>query len=181
MRITFALLPSVVMSRRRAFRTRMIRSQRSQCRTRPVCPTVDTSSKQPIRTAVTTVRFTFRRNRYAAYSNKCELPHVKNASFMLELPRLKHAVERQQRCRATHCESRIVVERLPSGVIWRGKVEVFEISGRAGSDRCYAWIDETGKRRRYITHLRAGPVHSAQSAVQVEFAKRPASEELPER
>lgn len=90
---------------------------------------------------------------------------------MLEISRLKRSVERQHRCRATHAGTRIIVERLPGGAIWRGKVEVFDIAGNEQTDRCYAWFASAGERRLCVTRLRVGVVRSAQSAVRAELAR----------
>ncbi|MFL6583187.1 MAG: hypothetical protein ACJ8KU_01565 [Chthoniobacterales bacterium] len=91
--------------------------------------------------------------------------------MVLRIPRLKRAVERIHNCRAKHAGSRIIVERLPDGSIWRGTVEVFEISGHPEAHRCYAWIEERGTRSVSVTRLRIAPVTSAQHAVRSALAR----------
>lgn len=92
--------------------------------------------------------------------------------MLFRIPRLKHAVERNHRCRAEHIGSRIIVEPLPGGQIWRGKIEVFALTGHPQADRCYAWTENRGTRSVSFTRLRVPPVKSAQTAVRQVLAGR---------
>jgi hypothetical protein len=86
--------------------------------------------------------------------------------------RLKHAVERNHRCKAEHAGSRVIVEPLPDGSIWRGVVEVFDVIGPAKANRCYAWIEQHAKRSVCFTRLKAPPITSAQIAVRRALGRR---------
>ncbi len=93
--------------------------------------------------------------------------------------RLKLAIEPNHRCRATHSGSRIIVEQLPDGSIWRGRVEVFDVSRHSTADRAYWWIEQRGLRSVCFTRLRIPPVKSAQTAVRVVLARRILSAKVP--
>lgn len=99
--------------------------------------------------------------------------------MILRIPRLKYAIQRKHRCRATRIGSRVIVERLPDGSIWRGAVEVFRLEGQSQTDRCYAWIEERGLRSVAVTRLRIPPVRSAQTAVRVVLARRILASKVP--
>ena len=99
--------------------------------------------------------------------------------MIFRITRLKFAVERTHRCRATHIGSRIIVEPLPDGTIWRGPVDVFELAGQPQSDRCYAWIEKRGLRSVCFTRLKTAAVKSAQAAVRAVLARRLLAPKLP--
>ena len=99
--------------------------------------------------------------------------------MLFRIPRLKLAVERNHRCRATHIGTRIIVEPLPDGSIWRGSVDVFEVNGQPETDRCYAWMEQRGVRSVCFTRLKIPPVRSAQAAVRVVLARRLLAPKLP--
>lgn len=86
--------------------------------------------------------------------------------------RLKRALEQTHHCSATHAGSRVIVERLPDGGLWRGLVEAFDLAGHPTADRGYAWLEQRGNRTVCVTRLKAPPVRSAQAAVRAEFARR---------
>ena len=95
--------------------------------------------------------------------------------------RLKHAVERNHHCKAEHAGSRVVVEHLPDGSIWRGMVEVFDVTGPANASRCYAWIEQHATRSVCFTRLKVPPVTSAQIAVRRALGRRLLEGKLPAR
>lgn len=92
--------------------------------------------------------------------------------MLLRIPRLKYLVAKRHRCRADHTGSRVVVERLPDGGVWRGTVEVFELTGHPETDRCYAWVEKSAGEYRWVTRLKVPPVKSAQTAVRATLARR---------
>jgi hypothetical protein len=95
--------------------------------------------------------------------------------------RLKRVVERNHDCKAEHAGSRVIVEPKPDGSIWRGSVELFTVTGRADSDRCYAWIEYNGDQTIYVTRLRIGSVTSAQQAVRTVIAVRSIQDRVAEK
>ena len=99
--------------------------------------------------------------------------------MLLRIPRLKLAVERNHQCRATHVGTRLIVESLPDGSIWRGPVDVFELTGHPQTNRCYAWAEQRGLRSVCFTRLKIPPVKSAQAAVRVVLARRVLAPKLP--
>jgi len=52
--------------------------------------------------------------------------------------------------------------------LWRGDVEVFELTGHPKAKRCYAW--SYGEPEEFITILELPPMDSALSAVKVGVA-----------
>jgi hypothetical protein len=99
--------------------------------------------------------------------------------MIFRITRLKFAVERAHRCRATHVGSRIIVEPLPDGTVWRGPVDVFELAGQPKSNRCYAWIEKRGFRSVCFTRLKTSAIRSAQTAVRAVLARRLLEPKLP--
>ena len=89
---------------------------------------------------------------------------------VFRIRRLKHAVAIEHECRAEHAGSQVVVERAPDGAIWRGRVDIFDLSGHPQATRCYAWLEEAGETSICRTMLCAGPVESAQTALRVALA-----------
>lgn len=79
----------------------------------------------------------------------------------------------QQAIRDLHgCDSRLValrpvVETFEGRLVWGGTVHVFQLLGHPTAETAYAWSTETDEGRRRVTAvLHAGPVDSAQKAVQ---------------
>jgi hypothetical protein len=57
--------------------------------------------------------------------------------------------------------------------VWRGKVEVFDLTGHPKAQRCYAWSHREGPNEqgeRFVTVLEIPPVINPQSAVKVAIA-----------
>lgn len=79
---------------------------------------------------------------------------------------LSRVVERLHGCRATHRGSVLVEESFQEPMVWRGYVDVFDISGHAEARRCYAWSYRTeGGQTRCHAVLEFPPVDSAVAAV----------------
>jgi hypothetical protein len=95
--------------------------------------------------------------------------------------RLKRAVEQKHRCKAEHTGSQVIVEPLPDGSIWRGFVEVFDVTGNPKASRCYAWLEQNATRSVPYTRLDTPPVTSAQEAVRGSLARRLLAPTLPPR
>jgi hypothetical protein len=57
--------------------------------------------------------------------------------------------------------------------VWRGEVEVYDLSGHPEAKRCYAWSHREGPNaqgERFVTVLELPPVKDPQSAVRVAIA-----------
>ncbi|MGH7978560.1 MAG: hypothetical protein ACREE6_04250 [Limisphaerales bacterium] len=87
---------------------------------------------------------------------------------------LRQAIEDRHKCRAVHRESVHVHETMDDRTIWSGEVEIFDLSGHAEAERCYAWSHRergaTGgilnsENMRLITVLGKRPVDSPKMAV----------------
>ena len=91
--------------------------------------------------------------------------------MIFKIARLKRAIRRKYKCQAEHVDSRLVVDRL-EGRIWRGQVEVFELTGHPLVGRCYAWFEERSDRLVCQTKLKIGPVSSPQKAVHVAHRRK---------
>ena len=58
--------------------------------------------------------------------------------------------------------------------VWRGEVEVFDLTGHPRAKRCYAWIHREEKNdagERIVAVLEIPPVVSAETAVWVQIVK----------
>ena len=84
------------------------------------------------------------------------------------IPALIEAVRHLHGADAVHVETVPVHERAPNGeTVWSGDVEVFALAGHPTATRAYAWSEATtGTKRRFFVVLQAGPVTSADTAVQ---------------
>ena len=78
---------------------------------------------------------------------------------------LRTAVQVTSRRHARHIESVPVVEMMGDKTVWEGVVEVFQISGHAKAERCYAWSYGEGKGKQLVTILEIPPVTDAVTAV----------------
>ena len=84
------------------------------------------------------------------------------------IERLKLTVEHLHKCSAVHASSAPVHEVFQGETVWRGDVEVFDLTGHPKAKRCYGW--SYGEPEQFITILELPPVDSAQSAVKVGVA-----------
>ena len=92
--------------------------------------------------------------------------------MLLQIPRLRRLIKRRYQCNAEHVRSKIVVERAPDGSLWRGTVEVFDLSGHPEANRCYGWVEEANGECIWHTWLNVPPVGSAEAAVRAMLAER---------
>ncbi|PZR76815.1 MAG: hypothetical protein DLM73_01270 [Chthoniobacterales bacterium] len=92
--------------------------------------------------------------------------------MIFRIARLRRAIERRHHCNARHVGSRIIVEQLPQGGVWRGQVDVFDLTGHPQAERCYAWLDEGPGRTTCKIRLKVPPVRSAQTAVRASLTRR---------
>jgi hypothetical protein len=75
-------------------------------------------------------------------------------------------IEGKYRCAAVHRESVAVYEVFDGDTIWKGRVEVFDLSGHDEANKCYAWAyREKEGSIRFVTVLASHLVDSAQKAV----------------
>lgn len=90
---------------------------------------------------------------------------------------LSRVVARIHGCRATHRGSVLVEESFQEPMVWRGYVDVFDISGHAEARRCYAWSYRTESG---LTRCHAilefppidSPVAAVRAAIRAEFRRR---------
>ena len=81
---------------------------------------------------------------------------------------LQLTIQQKHNCVAVHRESVPVHEALDEQTIWKGEVEVFDVTGHAETDTCYAWSHagtHKGVGVKLITVLGKRPVDSASMAV----------------
>ena len=89
---------------------------------------------------------------------------------MKELRELRLAVDQLHNCKARHLRSEPVLDTLQGKTVWKGVVEVFELSGHPQAKLCYAWKhweDDEGECVRIVTVLGIPPVDSPLAAVRV--------------
>lgn len=85
------------------------------------------------------------------------------------LARLQTAIQHLHNCGATWRESVPVHEVFRGETVWKGEVEVFDLTGHPKAKRAYGWshpehADGTGER--FVAVLEIPPVKSPQTAVQ---------------
>jgi hypothetical protein len=85
------------------------------------------------------------------------------------LSRLKLAVEHMHGSSATWRQTVPVHEVFRGQTVWRGDVEVFDLTSHPKAKRAYAWSHREGKNdkgERFVAVLEIPPVESAKTAVQ---------------
>lgn len=90
------------------------------------------------------------------------------------IEKLLNAVQVMHHCTAAHVQSVPVRETFQGQTVWEGVVEVFDLSGHAKAQRCYAWMLPGGKEPQFVTVLGLPPVDSPLNAVRASIlaAKR---------
>jgi hypothetical protein len=91
------------------------------------------------------------------------------------IERLKLAIEHLHGCSAVFVETVPVHETFNGETVWRGEVEVFDLTGHPKAKRAYGWSHADGKDdsdERFVTVLELPPVESALTAVRVSLVKQ---------
>ncbi len=86
------------------------------------------------------------------------------------LARLQVAVSQLHNCGATWRESVPVHEIFRGKTLWKGNVEVFDLTGHQKARRAYAWShpeNANGTGERFVAVLEIPPVDSPETAVKV--------------
>jgi hypothetical protein len=86
------------------------------------------------------------------------------------LARLQVTVSQLHNCGAVWRESVPVEEIFNGKSIWKGEVEVFDLTGHPKAKRAYGWSHPEGddnKGERFVTVLEIPPVDSPQTAVKM--------------
>lgn len=89
------------------------------------------------------------------------------------IERLQLAVEHLHKCSAVHRSTVPVEEVFQGKTIWKGRVEVFDLTGHPKAKRAYAWSHRDGKDdsdERFVAVLEIPPVTSPETAVKVAIA-----------
>lgn len=81
------------------------------------------------------------------------------------IERLKQVIFHRHKSDSNHVESFYLEEVFRGKTIWKGYVEVFELTNHPKAKRCYGWT--YGEPEQFITILELPPVTDAQSAVKV--------------
>ena len=81
------------------------------------------------------------------------------------IERLKQVIFHLHKAGSTWVESVRVEEVFRGKTLWKGDVEVFDLTGHPKAKRCYGWT--YGEPEEFITILELPPVTDAQSAVKV--------------
>jgi hypothetical protein len=81
------------------------------------------------------------------------------------ITRLKLTIEHLHGCSATWRGFAPVTEIFRGETLWKGNVEIFDLTGHPKAKRCYGWT--YGEPEEFITILELPPVTDAQSAVKV--------------
>jgi hypothetical protein len=83
---------------------------------------------------------------------------------------LRKAILDLHGCESRHVESVPVHEVFRGQTVWRGDVDVFELTRHPKAKRAYAWSYPTGpgnKEERFVAVLKLPPVKDPKSAVKV--------------
>jgi len=84
------------------------------------------------------------------------------------IERLTQVVCHLHKCRAAHTGTVPVHEVFRGQTVWRGEVEVFDLTGHQKAARCYGWSHPDGpddRGERFVTVLELPPVVSPVTAV----------------
>jgi hypothetical protein len=90
------------------------------------------------------------------------------------IARVQTAVQHLHNCGAIHRKTVPVHEVFRGQTVWRGDVEVFDLTRHPKAKRCYAWSHLDGpndERTRFVGVLEIPPVVSAETAVRVQIVK----------
>jgi hypothetical protein len=88
------------------------------------------------------------------------------------IERLQQVIFHLHKASAKYVESAPVHEVFEGKTVWKGEVEVFDLTGHPKAKRCYAWsYPERGKDQdeRFVAVLELPPVVSAETAVRVQI------------
>ncbi len=91
------------------------------------------------------------------------------------LDRLQVAIQHLHNCGAVWRESVPVHEVFRGKTVWRGDVEVFDITGHPKAVHCYAWSHPDGpgnRNERFVAALAIPPVTGPQEAVKAAIVAR---------
>jgi len=84
------------------------------------------------------------------------------------LAKLSTSISRMHNCNAIYRETVPVNEIFQDQTVWKGEVEVFDLTGHPDANRAYAWSRRdrvTDETERYVTVLELPPVTSPLTAV----------------
>jgi len=85
------------------------------------------------------------------------------------IARVQTAVQHLHNCGAVYRETVPVHEVFRGQTVWKGDVEVFDLTGHPKAKRAYAWSHLDGpkdERTRFVAVLEIPPVEDAKTAVQ---------------
>lgn len=89
------------------------------------------------------------------------------------IARLQVTVSQLYNCAAAYVETVPVEEIFQGKTIWKGNVEVFDLTGHPKANRAYRWSHSAGANdagERFVTVLEIPPVESPETAVKVAIA-----------
>lgn len=95
------------------------------------------------------------------------------------IERLKQVIFHLHKSDAKHVESVPVHEVFRGKTVWRGVVEVFDLTAHPKAKRCYAWSHREGpydQGERFVAVLGVPPVDSAQNAVKAAIVQQTRTE-----
>ena len=88
------------------------------------------------------------------------------------IERLKQVIFQLHKVRATHAGAVPVKKRFLGKTLWKGDVEIFNLTGHPQAKVCYGWPHpeaDDNKGGRFVTVLEIHPVDSPQRAVKFSF------------
>lgn len=87
-----------------------------------------------------------------------------------EISDLQDEISAIHGCKSNYCRTVHIRESVDGGPVWDGFVKVFDLSGHAEAECCYAWTERVEGRLQITTILSLPPIDSPESAVRAVLA-----------
>ena len=86
---------------------------------------------------------------------------------------LLNAIEKKAGCAAVYIQTQPVKLSVDGNVVWKGKVDVFELKGHPQAKNAFGWaLENEGDKKEYITVIGIPPLDNAVSAAKAYVASR---------
>src|SRR5260221_12592296 len=83
------------------------------------------------------------------------------------------AIENRAKCGAVFLHSQPIKLSMDGKVVWKGKVEVFQLKGHAEAKLAFGWgFQNNENKMEYVTVIGVSPLDDPMSAVKAYFATR---------
>jgi hypothetical protein len=76
---------------------------------------------------------------------------------------LRGEIEQKHKCEAVHHESVYVHQMLYGETVWKGQIEIFDLTGHARATKCYAWAYRERDKQRTMSLITVLAGHNTDS------------------